>query len=171
MGIKPRRTGPVHNRNSHFHRFLVTATRVTLLYLLLHLLNFTSVLCAHSNATIRLTNSSLTPNPGANDSLGCERCRSGESLQSPVVKPSQADCVSGHFQAILTSTQCECDFVCARESRQACRLSLTTDALNANQILCDSTLNLKCNPNTNLCEGMCPSLRASPRPNREWPFT
>lgn len=87
--------------------------------------------------------------------FACLRCSNGDPLGSLVVKFPKNDCISGHYYTVPSTDHCHCDLVCARESRQACRLSLPSlDLQTTNQTLCDESLNLQCNEATSLCEGM-----------------
>lgn len=103
----------------------------------------------------RQTPTEVSPPVNSSSLLLCSQCSNGEPLGSLVVKSPRSDCASGHYHAVPSATDhCHCDLVCARESRQACRLSLPSlDLRITNQTLCDESLSLRCNEATNLCEG------------------
>lgn len=96
-------------------------------------------------------------------STNCTKCSNGNSLTSLIVKePNHVNCTSGHYFAFLIpDSGCVCEFLCARTSGQPCRSSAALNSITGqNQSLCDSTLRLSCNDNSNLCQGPL-SLRTS----------
>lgn len=131
-------------------------TQWLLLRCVIILLNLSLVVSQTETAVSTTTVGNLTTTAPENGSLSCDQCNSGEVFHSILLRPFRTDCVSGHFYAVLRAgTRCECDFVCARESRQACRVP--TPTVKGNLTLCDTTLNLKCNEQTSLCEGKQPA--------------
>lgn len=122
------------------------STSVAILSILLSIISSSLVECIHQNSSTPL----------------CLHCANGDPLGSLVVKSPQSDCISGHYYAVASTDHCHCDLVCARESRQACRLSLPSlDLRTTNQTLCDESLSLQCNEATSLCEGMLTTLTKS----------
>ena len=119
------------------------------MFIVVSLFSFPALLC-QSNQVGHSTNLIAE---SANGSHICDRCNSGKSFHLLELSSSREDCVSGHFYPVIINHLCECRFVCAHESRQSCRQSVTTETFNINQILCNTDLNLKCNEKTNLCEG------------------
>lgn len=108
---------------------------------------------------IRCDNQSISVNShddfisAPNDSNQCSKCTTGQTISTLIVNQTSAECLTGHYYPVLINTKCDCQFVCARESHQACRLSHQTHPLSLESI-CDQTLNLHCDEETNLCQGM-----------------